>query len=57
MLSATVIVFLDEPRVRSPASLESLVVMKRPVAPVSKMPVDVSASSMIPSWCGASCVL
>ena len=39
VLSATVIVLLDSPRVIILASMESFVVMKRPVAPVSNIPM------------------
>ena len=39
VLSATEILFLDGPRVGSPAILAYFVVMNRPVAPVSKMSV------------------
>ena len=57
MLSATLIILLDGPRVGSPESLASLVVMKRIVAPVSKTTMAIRASYMIPSRCGVSCVL
>ena len=57
MLSATAIVLLDGPRVVSPAIFSSLVVMKSPVATVSKMPIDFRSSSMIHSRCGVYCVL
>ena len=57
MLSATLIILLYGPRVGSTASLESLVVMKRIVAHVSKTTMAIRASYMIPSRCGVSCVL
>ena len=57
MLSATAIVLLDEPRVKIPASLASLFVMKRCVVPLSKMSMNVRALFLMPSWCEMSCVL
>ena len=49
--------FLNVPIVGSPASLESFVVMKRPVAPMSKMPMATRVWSLKPMMCGLSCVL
>ena len=43
VLSATAIILLDGPRVGSPASLASFVVMNRSVALLSKMPMAVRA--------------
>ena len=57
MLYATVILLLDETRFVRPASLASLVVMNRPVAPVSRMPMAVRAVVLFPSWCVMSVVL
>ena len=57
MSSVTAIVLLDGPRGRSPASSESLVMTKRHVAPMYKMPMDVRYLSLMPSSCGVSCVL
>ena len=57
MLSTTAIVLLDGPRVVIPASLSYFFVMKKPVAPVSNMPMDDRAWYLIPSRCGLSCVL
>ena len=56
MLSATAIVLLYGPRVGSPASLAYFVGMNRPVATVSKMPMDARTCSLKPSRCGMSCV-
>ena len=57
LLSSTAIFFLDVPIVGSPASLESFVVMKRPVAPMSKIPMATRVWSLKPMMCGLSCVL
>ena len=57
MLSATAIIFLDGTSVGSPAILEYFFVMKRPVAPVSKITVATRAWSLKPRMCGVSCVL
>ena len=57
MLSATAIIFLDGTSVGSPAILEYFFVMKRPVAPVSKITVATRAWYLKPRMCGVSCVL
>ena len=57
VLYATEIVLLEETRVGRPASLASLVVMNRPVAPVYRMPMAVRAVVLFPSWCVMSVVL
>ena len=57
MLSATSIVLLDGPRVRSPASMAYLVLMNRPVARVYKITIDERAWYRNTSRCGVSCVL
>ena len=56
VFSATEIVFLDGPRVGSPASLEYFFVIKRPVSPVSKITMDVRSCSLKTRRCGATCV-
>ena len=57
VLYATAIILLDGHKVGSLASLASFVVMKRPVALVSKMPMDARAWSLKTRRCGVSCVL
>ena len=56
VLYATAIILLDGHKVGSLASLASFVVMKRPVALVSKMPMDARAWSLKTRRCGATCV-
>ena len=53
----TAIGLLDGTRVRSPASFTYIVLMKRPVDPVSKTPMAVRASYLMHSRCRLSCVL
>ena len=57
VLYATAIVLLDETRVGSPASLASIVVINRPVAPMYRIPMAVRAVVLFPSWCVMSVVL
>ena len=57
MLSATVIFLVDGPIVVRLESLAYLVVIKRPVAPVSNITMAIRAVSLMPSMCGASFVL
>ena len=57
LLSETGIVLLDGPKVSIPAILDYFVVMKRPVTPVSKIPMDAGSWSLKPMMCGVSCVL
>ena len=56
LLSATAIFLLDGPRFGSPDSLAYFVVMKRPVDPVSKMPMSARAWYLNPMMCVVSCV-
>ena len=56
LLSATEIVFIGGPRVGSPDCSASFVVMKSPVATVSKMPMDVRDWYYKPMIYGVSCV-
>ena len=56
VLSATAIVLLYGPRVGSPVSLASFVVMNRHVSPVSNITMATRAWYLMPGNCGFSCV-
>ena len=47
---------IDGPRVGSPDSLAYFVVMKRPIAPVSKIPMATRAWYLKPMMCWMSCL-
>ena len=57
MLSVIVVILLDGPRVGSLDSMAYFIVMNRPVASVSKIPMDARAWSLKPSRYGVYFVL